>query len=616
MGFRPIAYRALHVLLKKTGLLKKKFPSSFPDVKLISLQQWRKTAAPFFFNSREDLKEFTLEDTKELKDAFNNLKNGHLQFFNGNSIKIGRNYDWISNPESRFKYDIAKHWTEIETLDPAAGDIKYVWEKSRFCFLYTIIRYDYHFKQDQSEYAISEIISWIDSNPLNMGPNYTCSQELSIRMLNWIFALYYYRNSPNLTEEKFAKILTSIYGQAQHVDKNLSFSLNTVRNNHAITECLLLYTVGTLFPFYEESKEWKEKGKRLLEEEGFYQIYDDGSYLQFSMNYERVVIQLYTWAFYLAKANKDSFSTGLKERLNRAITFLNQCQDEFTGRLPNYGANDGALFFPLNNCSFRNYKPQLNALYYLFSGRSLYGPGIWNEDMFWFSGKITGEKLPINRKTRSFETGGYHILRDPEKFTFIRCGNHEDRPSQADNLHVDIWLKGVNILRDCGSYRYNTSPEDVKFFMGTASHNTVMVGDYDQMEKGGRFLWYHWSQSMESKVETHQDFHIFTGKIHAFKHVKSSIFHSRTVKQYKREMKWEIKDVIENNKLPIKQIWNIYPEFFKEGFEITCKDKNGKLIEPIIQDAYYSSIYGVKEKSKQVIFITDTNYFNTVIIKK
>ncbi|RZK13780.1 MAG: alginate lyase family protein, partial [Flavobacterium sp.] len=474
------------------------------------------------------------------------------------------------------------HWTEIETLDPDAGDIKYVWEKSRFSFLYTIIRYDYHFKQDQSEFALSEIISWIDSNPLNMGPNYTCSQELSIRMLNWIFALYYYKNSPNLTEERFEKILTSIYGQAQHVDKNLNFSLNTVRNNHAITECLLLFTVGIVFPFFEESKNWKDKGKHHLEQEGFYQIYDDGSYLQFSMNYERVVIQLYTWALYLGKVNKESFSTGLKERLNRAITFMNQCQDEFTGRLPNYGANDGALFFPLNSCSFRNYKPQLNALYYFLSGRSLYGAGTWDEDMFWFSGKINGERLPINRKTRSFETGGYHLLRDPEKFSFIRCGNHSDRPSQADNLHLDIWLKGVNILRDCGSYRYNTTPEDAKFFMGTSSHNTVMIDEYDQMEKGGRFLWYYWTQAIESKVETHLDFHIFTGKIHAFKHVKRNIYHTRTVKQFKREMKWEIKDVIENNKLPLKQIWNIYPEFFKEGFEITCKDKAGNTLEPII----------------------------------
>ena len=74
-----------------------------------------------------------------------------------------------------------------------------------------------------------------------------------------------------------------------------------------------------------------------------------------------------------------------------------------------------------------------------------------------------------------FNLGGYYILREKDTLTFIRCGNHKDRPSQADNLHLDIWYKGENILLDGGSYKYNTSDEDIKYFMGTASHNTVML---------------------------------------------------------------------------------------------------------------------------------------------
>src|SRR5690606_37170125 len=121
---------------------------------------------------------------------------GQIKFFGGKLVKLGERYDWITNPDTQFKYDISRHWTEVQTLDPNAGDIKYVWEKSRFCFLYTIIRYDYHFKEDQSEFALNEIISWIDRNPLNKGPNYACSQEISLRLLNWTFALYYYKNAP------------------------------------------------------------------------------------------------------------------------------------------------------------------------------------------------------------------------------------------------------------------------------------------------------------------------------------------------------------------------------------------------------------------------------------
>ncbi len=43
--------------------------------------------------------------------------------------------------------------------------------------------------------------------------------------------------------------------------------------------------------------------------------------------------------------------------------------------------------------------------------------------------------------------------------TFIRCGKHKDRPSHADNLHLDIPVEGKNYLTDGGSYKYITEPE-------------------------------------------------------------------------------------------------------------------------------------------------------------
>ncbi len=36
--------------------------------------------------------------------------------------------------------------------------------------------------------------------------------------------------------------------------------------------------------------------------------------------------------------------------------------NDSNGWLPNYGANDGALFFRLNECHYRDYRPQLQAL--------------------------------------------------------------------------------------------------------------------------------------------------------------------------------------------------------------------------------------------------------------
>src|SRR5690606_11649104 len=194
------------------------------------------------------------------------------------------------------------------------------------------------------------------------------------------------------------------------------------------------------------------------EQEILYQVYPDGTFLQFSMNYHRVVIQLFTWAFRSAKFFNERFSEDVYDRAYRSIVFLHNCQDNTTGRLPNYGNNDGALFFKYNSCDFRDYRPQLNVIHVLLTGQNLYGNGEWQEDTYWFRVEPL-EKVnfpPVKQKEGwiRFEDGGYYVLREGDILTFIRCGNHKDRPHQADNLHIDIWYQGRNLLFDAGSYKY------------------------------------------------------------------------------------------------------------------------------------------------------------------
>ena len=62
-------------------------------------------------------------------------------------------------------------------------------------------------------------------------------------------------------------------------------------------------------------------------------------------------------------------------------------------------------------------------------------------------------------------------------------------------LHVDLFFRGVNLLRDGGSYfYYHADPRWGHYFHSTAAHNTVQIGDGDQMTKGPRFLWFDWSR--------------------------------------------------------------------------------------------------------------------------
>ncbi|MEN9523129.1 MAG: hypothetical protein RL065_1506, partial [Bacteroidota bacterium] len=190
MGSRYVAFRVLFELKKKSGLLKSEFPVNPPTKKFISLANWRTSSIPYFFDSKESLQIKKLPNDT-LQKAFEKIENGYIRFFNADWILVGKDYDWITNPDSKFTYDVTKHWVEIPDFTTTQGDIKYVWEKSRFNYLLTVIRHDYHFSKNHDAFVLNEIESWIDKNPINCGPNYRCSQEISLRILNWTFALNY-----------------------------------------------------------------------------------------------------------------------------------------------------------------------------------------------------------------------------------------------------------------------------------------------------------------------------------------------------------------------------------------------------------------------------------------
>lgn len=616
MGLRYIIFRIKYEINLKSGLFLYLFPKNPPNISAISLEEWRKESSFFFFNAKNELK-FQKVRNDKLDKYYHDFKSGKLEYFNNFTVDVTKGYDWLKNPKSGFENNIETHWTKINDFSIDEGDIKFVWEKSRFSFLIALIRYDYHFQIDCSADVFHAIEDWIDKNPTNMGPNYKCSQEISIRLLNWTFALYYYKFSEQLTSKRFSKIINSIYWQLKHVRTNINFSRIAVRNNHAITETLMLYLGGTIFSFFKEAAEWKKVGKKWFEEEIIYQVYDDGSYLLYSMNYQRIIVQQLTWAFYLADANRDKFQPIIYEKAKKMIDFLYNFQDENTGFLPNYGANDGTLLFKLNNNNFRDFSPQLNALHYNLYKKHLYEDLNTREDLHWYDKNVGSESVNLKRNSlMKYEEGGYYGFRFDKIKTFIRCGNHKNRPIQADNLHFDLWFEGKNILRDAGTFQYNTSEDMTKFFNGTVSHNTAMLGDFDQMEKGPRFIWYNWTQKKSAFLHEKIDYFEFNGVIKAYLHLSKTISYIRNIKYYKTTHHFEIIDTINHNTdLLIHQIWNPSNDFF-DNFEIISAEENGKPINPIYKNGWFSDLYGSKEPTKQIVFSTKNRTIKTIIKAK
>lgn len=575
-GFRFCAFRAQYSVRRKLGILKRSHPVRRWDhidlsdllrlgttIDISKLPQVQQANGRNFFFKSDKLPQVDKEfGDKAVSDAEEVLQNKFRYFFHENH-SLGKDPDWFLNPVTGSRAANQSHWTDVKTFDPDVGDIKFIWEPSRFAWVYTLVRAFAATGDNKYAEKFWDLFeSWLEANQPNMGPNYSCGQECSIRLMAMCFALYAFGISAASTTKRKIKLITAIVVHADRIYKNIDFAIST-RTNHSLTEAAGIYTVGMLFPEFRHSGRWLKRGKNILTEEGLKQIYPDGSYIQHSMNYHRLMLQDFLWVLRLAELNNDEFCDELILRVTKAVEFLYQMQDDKDGRLPNYGANDGALILPLNGCDYLDYRPVIQSCWYLLNRKKLYENGPWDEDMLWVFGpdSIKTSAASIKRISTQFSVGGYYTLRSRKSWAMIRCHSYVDRVAHIDPLHLDIWADGINLLRDCGSYKYYApdAPEVEHYFKSIRSHNTVTVDDASPLELATRFTWLPWPKA-ELLGYISQGDHLHWGGQHfAYNRSPWNVIHSRSVTVENDQ--WEITDELNGqgqHRLELR--WHLPPE--------------------------------------------------------
>lgn len=612
-GVRKVSFRCMYELQRRTGMLRLRFPARRGRQRIPELAEWRKQAGKFFFDGKPPLEfpdQYLATDSRQvLEQTVRAIYANEYRLFHGQSYVVA---DWHTNPLTGFRYNKNQHWSSIRDLDSAAGDIKFVWEKSRFTFLIPLIRHDLFCGKDHSDLVLARIDHWIRTNPVNLGPNWMCSQEISIRVLNWLFALQFYKESPNLTTALFAEITQSIYDQMRHVAGNLGFSRKFVQNNHTLTEATALFTTGLLLPFFQESAKWKTLGLKVFTEEVVRQIGEDGSYCQHSMNYHRMVVQLFSWVIRLADLNHVKPDPEIARRATACVRFLRTFQDESSGWLPNYGPNDGTLLFHLSSAHHRDFRPQLHALASLL--HIDHRPA--DEEASWFLAfdrRLRGFSENKSQGATAFPDSGYYVVRDGTAVLFLRCGAYKTRPFQADNNHLDLWWNGENVLRDAGTYSYNGEPDDD--CAATGCHNTIVIGSENQMQKGTRFIWLNWIGQASGRCWETEEAFFMEGSFEGFKHINNTaIQHRRLVTKRKGQLYLTVEDWIPD--LPkgqtVSQVWHLCPGFH-DKYTIEAFDHNAESLMPVDAQGWYAETYGQRVESPKRTFSGQLSYIKTII---
>jgi len=542
LGFRWMLFRAAYAFRLRSGLIHLQMPQyKWTDR---PLETWLKQplraersagrVERVFFSlvSRPNAVEAPLSpnipwNKQTAIDEADRILSGEIKYFAHEFHQIGFPPNWHKAPVTLLppQANLNRHWPQIS--DSTTTDIKFIWEPNRFAFVYTLVR-AYVASQDEkyAEAFWSSVLDWAEHNPPNTGPNWMDGQEIALRLMAWTFGLYQFSNSPASSPQRISQFTQYVAAQAERIYKNIGYAIST-RSNHTISEAFGLWMVGLLFPKLKDSEKYLKLGRELLEREASTQIFPDGSYAMYSLNYHRFVLQIYLYALRLGELNGSPFSNHVYRAATSSIEYLYQLIDPQTGQMPVYGSNDGALILPLNNCDFTDYRPLLQLGSFITKGKRLFESGEWDEDIFWLCGlsplSSQRERAGVreSQSSMSFSDGGIYILRNTNSKAIIRCTDYRARPSHADQLHVDIWFRDKNIACDAGTYLYSGKGVWQNGLAHTATHNTVIVDSKDQMKMASRFTWTDWSKG---KVLKHEK-NLWQGEHDGYKPVN----HKRTV---------------------------------------------------------------------------------------
>ena len=573
-GLRRCLFRLRYDFERKTGLLKRKFPAWRWEQRPLSY--WLKEGVPaeperyrevresstikFFFPLGQPPRPHAEWASNAIEQADMLLK-GKMRFFSCLIADTGYpDIDWHRNPFTGQRASAQQHWCDRSDFDAAVGDIKFIWEPSRFGWAYALVRAYAVSRDDKYAEAFWRMVeSWMMNNPPQMGPNWQCGQEIALRTQACIFALYVFWNSPATTAERISQLVCLLAASAERIAGNINYARSQM-SNHAASEAAGLYIIGLMFPELKQANHWRKLGRRVLEDEARQHNWPDGSYVQHSMNYQRMTLHNYLLCLRLGELNAEQFSDLTIERLKKSYEFLYQLQDAESGRVPNYGANDGALILPLNSCDYLDYRPVIGSMHYLFHHEQLYPPGCWQEDLLWLFGPeaLESDVRPIERVSSDFLTGGYFILRGQNSWAMTRCHTYRNRPAQADMLHLDLWWQGVNVLRDSGSFSYFDPKEQWNlYFISTSSHNTVVVDGVDQMIKGPRFRWFSLLKSHFIRHVQQGQIEIWQGEHYGYQRLPCRATHRRTICRLGDDYWLIFDDIIGKGQADVELFWHL-----------------------------------------------------------
>ncbi len=385
-----------------------------------------------------------------------------------------------------------RHWSRHRAK---MDDIKRVWEPARFGWVFALGRAYLLTGDERYPEAFWQIWEeFQDANPVNLGPNWESGQEVALRLIALSWAARLFADSIHTTAGRSARLAAGLIDHARRIPPTLIYA-RAQNNNHLVSEAAGLYLAGLLFTGLPEARRWKSLGWDWLNRALLSQIEEDGEYIQHSSNYHRLVLQLALVTEAVARRAGEYLPSATMERLGAATRWLLAYFDQVSGQVANLGHNDGANPLPLAAAEYADYRPVIQAASLAFLGRPALPPGGWDEYPAWLD-------LPEAAALMTNRYPSIWRIERLDEWATLRVRRYTSRPAHADQLHVDLWFKGRNILMDPGTYSYHAPPPWQNGLASACVHNSLTLDLLEPMRRVSRFLWLEWDQAGWDPADT------------------------------------------------------------------------------------------------------------------
>ena len=594
----------------------------FPEISTVP------QARPRFFFSPEDvphlcsrLRELFPEAAEEIIRRAERICQHRFDLLGYESVDYGTEIDWHCD-RVHSKRAPRKPWFKLKYLDfDQVGDSKVTWELNRHQHLVTLAK---AFRLTGDAKFASELFAqwhhWHSENPYPIGINWASSLEVAFRSLSWLWTYFLMADSPAVPTGFRRSWLRSLAISGRHIESYLStyFSPNT----HLLGEAVALFFIGTLCPEIPASRQWQQRGWKILQQEAMRQVRSDGLHFEQSAYYHVYALDFFLHSAILASVNHievpKEFDRTLEKMLD-ALAVLSR-----GGIVPGFGDDDGGrLFDPARNRMIHMTDP-------LATGAVLFGRGDFKdlaggprEATLWLLGDAGIHEFeripakPVPDASAAFRAGGLYVMSgNNRKWQLVMDagpqGAHTGGHGHADALSLTLTASGRELLSDAGTFEYVGPNLERDRFRGTSAHNTLMVGGVDQAQPRGPFGWDRLPDVQAEGWISGKTFDLFVGSHDGYSRLPNPAIHRRFVLALRSGLILVRDLVLGFGEYPVEIFWHLghslteqSPDlFFGGGAGLRFITVDGHGWSRSVEDHFHSPVYGVKQTHKALHFAT------------